>query len=80
MKIENKIKPSDFLREHPNKKEYKNIKTGKAIKACWWGKNVEITFWGTKYSKTGNHTVGLKTKLISKDEFDRKYYLHDNAI
>ena len=74
------MKPSDFLSEHPHKKEYKNIRTGKKVKACLWGKNVEITFYGKKYSKTGNHTFGEKTRTISINEFNEKYYLHDNAL
>lgn len=82
-KIEMKVvmQPYDFLRQHPSKKEYKNKRTGKAVKACIWAPGVvEITFRGIKYSKTGSRNIGEKTRTISKDEFNRKYYLHDNGI
>lgn len=73
--------PYDFLSQHPRKKEYKNKRTGKAVKACIWGPGiVEITFTGIKYSKTGNRNMGEKTRTMSRDEFNRKHYLHDNGI
>jgi hypothetical protein len=75
------MEPYDFLRQHPSKKEYKNKRTDKEVKACIWAPGiVEITFMGIKYSKTGTRNIGQKTKTIGKEEFNRKYYLHDNGI
>lgn len=75
------MEPYDFLSQHPRKKEYKNKRTGKCVKACIWGDGiVEITFVGIKYSKTGSRNLGKKTRTMSKAEFNRKYYLHDNGI
>ena len=75
------MEPYDFLSQYPRRKEYKNKRTGKAVKACIWGPDVvEISFTGIKYSKTGSRNIGTKTRTIPKDEFNRKYYLHDNAI
>jgi hypothetical protein len=75
------MEPYDFLKPHPYRKEFKNKKTGQAVQACKWAPDVvEISFMGKKYSKTGKHKFGLKTRTISKDEFNRKFYLHDNAI